>query len=48
MQAIQTGKQPVADVLKALAAKLDSGLLQGTYPDLGHVSGRRRPRSPVA
>lgn len=35
MQAIQTGKQPVADGLKALAAKLDSGLLQGTHPISG-------------
>ncbi len=35
MQAIQTGKQPAAEGLKALAAKLNGGLLQGTHPTTG-------------
>jgi multiple sugar transport system substrate-binding protein len=32
IQVIQQGKTPAAEVLKPLAAKLNGGLLQGTYP----------------
>ncbi|MER7243523.1 extracellular solute-binding protein [Kribbella sp. NPDC000426] len=35
IQVIQQGKTPAADVLKPLAAKLNGGLLQGTYPANG-------------
>ena len=35
LQVIQSGKQPAADVLKPLAAKLNDGMLQGTYPLTG-------------
>ncbi len=36
IQVIQQGKTPAAEVLKPLAAKLNGGLLQGTYPTDGN------------